>query len=562
MMIIMVGLLTAWGASAYYRCSDSEVRRYLAIATALMVGWMILVLVKYSSPHPAVSEYAWYLFYVPMLFLPLLSLFGVLRSAALDQMPHAGLLRGVAVGISSVLLVLVLTNQVHGWAFRFDRDGQSAVSDYSYGPLYWAVAAWILLVFLATAAVLVGVARRGLRAAIYVLVGVFVIAAAFSVLYVQRVEVAFTSNMSLVYVLLFTAATEISLQLGVLPSLSWSQATFRALPLDVRVISDGGEDVLRTDQRPALTKQEIRAILSGKGKGEGDGAGGCGGEGEGDGDVTRQTFPVPGGVGLLSTDVRTLRMQTRALREKQSVLRSQNALLERDHQIQSRLAALRYERQFLVDVENRISHAAQAIGALLSSLEQLPASDAVGRTVILEKVRLLISYSKARGRLVLAEHEDGILDPHHFNLLVSQSVSDLRAAGIQSALVNDLRAGISTRVAGALYDCLFDFALATIDCLNPVLLVHMSDQDTEGQVELRVAHACDSTDPMDYRAREATVRSITDQGGKYRVEGDLGERTLIVRMPVVARGSVAEGSPVVGSVPAVERLPAVARGPQ
>lgn len=515
MMIVMVGLLTAWGASAYYRCSDAEVRRYLALATGLMVGWMILVLVKYATHNPVVSEYAWYLFYVPMLFLPLLSLFGVVRSAALDQLPHTRILERISVAISSVLLILVLTNQVHAGMFRFERTGQTAVSDYSYGPLYWVVVAWIFLVFLAAGVVLAGVAHRGLRSGIYLLGGVLIVGLTFSALYILRVPVAYTTNMSLVYVLLFTVATEISLRLGLLPSLSWSSAAFRALPLDLRVISDGGEDVLRTGDRAPLPKHELRALMAGETRG----------------DFTHQTFSVPGGVGLLSTDVRTLHMQTAALQAKQATLRSQNALLERDHAIQSRLAALRYERQFLEDVENGLSHTAQTISALLSSLECLSTSDTKGRTLILEKVRLAVSYSKARGRLVLAEHEAGVLDPQNFDLLIAQSVSDLRAAGIESALMNDLRTGISTRLAGVLYDCLFDFAIATLDCTNPVLLVHLSNRNPNGEVELRVAHGCDSSELMKYEAREATIRSITDQGGSYSVEGELGELTLIVKIP-------------------------------
>lgn len=66
------------GASAVYRCLDRKVRRYLTTAAILMVVWMIIVLIKCPADNLVVVEVAWYLFYVPMLFLPLLVLRGYL----------------------------------------------------------------------------------------------------------------------------------------------------------------------------------------------------------------------------------------------------------------------------------------------------------------------------------------------------------------------------------------------------------------------------------------------------------------------------------------------------
>lgn len=443
MNILLIGLLPLWGASAYFRCSDAVVRRYLVSATALMLGWMILVLVKSSTDFPWLTDYGSYLFYIPMIALPL---------------------------------------------------------------------AWLVMV-----------ARRGLRQSTFLLTLVVPLSIFLGVLYVQRTQDVFTSNTSLVFVILFVVVTEVSLRLGLLPSLSWSSETFRALPLDLRLISNANEDVTRTGNRAPLSSSQISQIFRGEG-----------------GDVTESdfsylVFPVAGGHGVLVTDVSVLREQARELRDRQVALRSKNLLLQRDHEIQSRLAALQYEAQFLEDVEASLQSTSAQIQQLLEALVDV--SGAEERAQLLERVRLLVSYSKARGRLVLAEHEGGMLTSEHLELLVAQSASDLRVAGIECALMHDLSGEVSTRVAALLYDCLFDFALASQNCINPVLLIHLSDKGDDGSVELRVAHGCDSVQVMDYKVREGTDNLITRLRGTFSVEGVPGALTLKVRVPTEAGGA-------------------------
>lgn len=523
MMILLIGLLPLWGASAYFRCSDAVVRRYLVGATTLMLGWMILVLVKYSTDFPLLTEYGWYLFYVPMIFLPLLSMLGVWRTAGFDARAEVKRLEVAVGGVSIALALVVLTNGIHKNVFRFERGAPDFSSNYTYGPLYFVVMGWILTLFLMAGAVLLMVARRGLHQAIFLLTLVVLFGVLFGVLYVQRVQAVFASNISLVFVILFTVITEISLQLGLLPSLSWSSETFRALPLDLRLVSNANEDVIRTGDRPPLSSAQVTQIFWGEGADPAES------------DLTYRVFPVAGGHGVLATDVSVLRVQARELQDKQVVLRSKNLLLERDHEIQSRLATLRYEAQFLEDVESGLESTSEQIQQLLEALSEVTAGEERAR--ILERVRLLVSYSKARGRLVLAEHEGGLLTSEHLELLVAQSASDLRAAGIECALMHDLNAGVSTRVAALLYDCLFDFALASLDCVSPVVLIHLSDQSHDDSVELRVAHGCDSAQVMDYKIREGTDNLIRRLRGTFTVEGGPGALTLKIKVPAEAGGT-------------------------
>lgn len=75
-MILMAPAAALWGFSVHMRCSDAQIRHRLK-GVALLVGlWMLDVLIKYRCPinSPQLIAFLWYLYYVPMTFIPLLCL--------------------------------------------------------------------------------------------------------------------------------------------------------------------------------------------------------------------------------------------------------------------------------------------------------------------------------------------------------------------------------------------------------------------------------------------------------------------------------------------------------
>ena len=80
-----------WGISLYSRITHPQVRRYLVTISVLMVFWLIIRMIKFSFSDilPSASRYMWYLYYLPMLFIPLLA---VLVSLAIG-LPEKALLQ-------------------------------------------------------------------------------------------------------------------------------------------------------------------------------------------------------------------------------------------------------------------------------------------------------------------------------------------------------------------------------------------------------------------------------------------------------------------------------------
>ena len=74
---IYIGIFTAWGLSLRNRIIQTQVRRYMTAAAVLMVFWFVVRTLKYNfipvASHPDLVRYIWYMYYLPMIFIPTLA---------------------------------------------------------------------------------------------------------------------------------------------------------------------------------------------------------------------------------------------------------------------------------------------------------------------------------------------------------------------------------------------------------------------------------------------------------------------------------------------------------
>lgn len=125
----------------------------MKIIAALLAAWLLDVLLKYPVKSDLAASIMWYLYYVPMMFIPTFFLASALHAAALDR--HVAWQRVVSIAwvIDVVFCVLVLTNNYHHLVFAFDLSDPHWSRDYTYQAGYWCVTAWALVQY-------VGFSRR------------------------------------------------------------------------------------------------------------------------------------------------------------------------------------------------------------------------------------------------------------------------------------------------------------------------------------------------------------------------------------------------------------------
>ena len=73
---LYIVLLALWGYSIDRRIIQKQVLNCLRVTDALMLLWLILRTLKYEVVTDlTVARYLWYLYYLPMLFIPLLGVY-------------------------------------------------------------------------------------------------------------------------------------------------------------------------------------------------------------------------------------------------------------------------------------------------------------------------------------------------------------------------------------------------------------------------------------------------------------------------------------------------------
>ena len=147
---LYIGLYAAWGLSIRFRIVQKQVGGYLVGVSVLLILWFTFRTIKYFIFwQPDAIRYMWYLFYLPMLFVPMLALLIALSLVKPDgyKLPKS---TAILWCVSTVLLLLVLTNNLHQLVFTFPEDAVVwSDTDHGYGVGYFIVIGWQVLCMLA-----------------------------------------------------------------------------------------------------------------------------------------------------------------------------------------------------------------------------------------------------------------------------------------------------------------------------------------------------------------------------------------------------------------------------
>ncbi len=511
---VCVGVaLVQWASWVRLRCSDAVIARNLRVAAGLLAAWVLLVLVKYETDAPVVRSLMWYLYYVPMLAVPSLALFSIMRAAALDGRPAMRAARRAVLAADVALAVLVLTNNLHHLVFSFSFADPGWDGNYIYRTGYWAVVVWTagkLAAFFLFAWLAASRRLRQMSALVGTVVGVGLL---YSALYALGVQAVRATNLSLVFSLVALATFEVCLDVGLFPSVRDYEGAFRSLPLDLRVLGRDGREAFATEQAaPLAASARAEAVRFANREGAASATFRLA-------DCAHRVFEVfrlPGGVALLAEDVSAIDARRCELEERQAELRAYNDLLEHSLAVQRRLHAQQAERALCEEVERSLDASLARMSEVLRELRAEPACDPGRRRTLLLELRVLLAYCKRKGALVLSEQEGRPYDAAAVGLMASEFAADLRAAGVSCACTATLGKPMPPRAASALFDCLHVFAQACVAHGRTSALIVVRE-GAGGDVELRASLETDGQGGLDGAALAA---ALGEHACEVQVEGD------------------------------------------
>ena len=256
---IYIELFIAWGVSLHRRIIQPQVRRYLTSISVLVVFWMTVRTIRYSLDECIwLMRYLWYLYYLPMLLIPLLAVFVALSLGKPDNFRLSKWTVLLYIP-TAALLLLVLTNDQHQFVFVFPEDAIVWVNDYSYALGYFLAVGWVVSCTITALVVMLIKCRiPHSRTVLMLPFAPAVVALIYGVLYYFRVPWLkfLTGDMTVVFCLLIVAILECCIECGLIQSNTGYEELFMVSRLGAQITNQENAVCLASANARALTEEQ------------------------------------------------------------------------------------------------------------------------------------------------------------------------------------------------------------------------------------------------------------------------------------------------------------------
>lgn len=256
---IYIGLFTVWGFSLRRRIIQPQTRRYLTVIPALMVFWITVRLIRFSfTQDPWTLRHLWYMYYLPMLFIPLLSVFVAMSLGKPEsfRLPRWTALLCIP---TTAFLLLVLTNDFHQFVFAFPANASVWINDYRYAAGYYLVVGWLILCTLTALFSMIVKCRIPNGRRIFILPFIpIILALIYGVLYIFCMPwiKPLAGDMTVVFCLLIAAILESCIQCGMIQSNTGYDELFMVSRLGAQITNQENIVCLTSYNARELTEEQ------------------------------------------------------------------------------------------------------------------------------------------------------------------------------------------------------------------------------------------------------------------------------------------------------------------
>ena len=460
-------LFSLWGFSLDRRIIQTQALHCLRLTAALMLLWLILRTLKYEFVTDlTVARYIWYLYYLPMLFIPLLGVYIALSLGKSEEFRLTGRIGALAI-IPTVLFLLVITNDLHQQVFAFS-SGVPGVPDnygYSHGIFYFCSMGWMVACMIFSLVLLLKKSRvpcsKKKRLAPFVIGCATVL---YGILYLLGLPAVrrWLGDMNVTFCLLYAAIYESCIRCRMIQSNTGYVELFEATTLAACIADRTGNIVFRSraaDEDMVCPKNGLQIIRP-------DG-------------IRISSAPISGGYAVWQDNVRPLTELRARLSENKAKIRSNKEKLQEAYLIQKKLNELTEKNRIYNELEAKYGKQISRIGQLLKQCEGAKPAEIQN---LLKRILLLGTYIKRGANLYFLCMEYELLPQQELRLTVDEAVRVMTACGTEcSAAYHTTKPMLSAEVV-RLFDLLKIVAETTINGLQS-LFISVSDSEMDLSVE-------------------------------------------------------------------------------
>ena len=455
--VIYIMLFAAWGISVCRRIIQPQVRRYLTAISALMVFWVTARTLRHLfAETPWARRHLWYLYYLPMLFIPLLALFVALSLGKPDnfRLPKWTALLYIP---TAALLLLVLTNDLHQLVFRFPEDAVVWMNEYRYGIVYFPVVGWMVLCALTALVIMLVKCRVPNSRKVLVLPFVpVVLSVIYGALYIFQLPWLrlIAGDVTVVFCLLIAATLESCIQCGLIQSNTHYRELFDASTVGAQITDPEYHVVLSSRAAQEVNIETLRQTQQAPVMLEGG--------------IRLSGAPIKNGYVIWTEDVSPLIRVLNDLEEAKENLQDNKDILEEEHAVKEREAHIAEQERLYHIIQRDTAKQILLMDEMIEQAENAGSDEE--RRHILKKMLVIGAYLKRRSNLVFLSDKDSMLEATELELSIGESINNLETFGVTCGFISELTGLILSMNVIAMYDFFEEIAERSLDRMSSILV--------------------------------------------------------------------------------------------
>lgn len=473
--LIYIALYIGWGISVSKRIIQVQVRHYLIAVSGLMVFWFVIRSMRYFLiTDIGIARQLWYLYYLPMLFIPLFSLFVAI---SLGKPENARLSKTalLLLSIPTVLcLLLVLTNDLHQLVFSFPEGEVWTDINNGYTFGYYIVLGWESLCALAAFVIMIIKCRLSYRKK-YLPFLLLACSIVYAFIYVSGVEwmQLIGGDIAAAQCLMFTGILESCIQCGLIQTNTGYEELFMVSRLGAQITDQGNTVCLASSNARELTGEQrmsakTHPVLADK-------------------TTLIKSKPIRFGHVLWQEDVSELTEAIEQIEENCRDLSERNRIRRKNLETKKKILSLQ-EKNRAADVLNReTTGQISMIEHLLTQYDT--ENDAQKREKLLAGAAVLGAYIKRYGNLLLVSHREETADICDLSRCFEDSFVNLELLDVKYLCTLPADVILATKDMLRIYHT---FETILEDCLFDLHSVWVNARERKGQFLVSIDFVCDT----------------------------------------------------------------------
>lgn len=437
-LIIYIGILVSWGVSVYDRIVHKSIRRYLVILVGLMMFWMLMRTLRHTVFFHVfpIGQWCWYAYYVSMILIPQFCFLATKYIGKPEDYRIAK--KWHMLNIPSILLIVgILTNDLHQWAFRFYQGYASGWDVYQHGFLYYIAVAWVFAcIVMMLTEVIKNCRVPGTHKVIWRPIAMLAVGVLYTVLY--TVDTTLFGFIEMTAALCFTvvAIWESCIKTGLVPSNNHYNELLKYSGLGVAIVDKDFKTYYRSeDALPLLPEQMQQAekapVMLGRG--------------------TRvSSAKIRGGYTIWQEDISELLDVLDELMELREELKDSNTVSMKNYQLDKQIRTLAEKNRLHDALLRQTAHQIDLLSRWLKML--MDTDNPNEKKELLRRIVVVGAYVKRRNNLILVNEQDGVIKAEELGLSFDEMMKNLSLAGVQCACALQMEGDIPSDIAMRLFD--------------------------------------------------------------------------------------------------------------